>query len=1275
MADDQINRIYSTRNVESEQENNTPSAAQTSGNKDRGDLLSNSQVGDQELAVDSDASELRDPALSYLVVAIGASAGGFQAFRDMLEQLSPETGMAFVLISHLAPHHDSQMIALLQQHTKMPVLPIEEGQQPRPNQVSVLLLNQLVTLQGGVFRLQPRAANDRNPATVNIFFRSLAEDQKNFGVGVVLSGGDGDGAEGLKTIKGEGGFALVQSPDSAVQPGMPRSLIAADHVDAVLPPASLALELDRIAQQFAKPELRFLERGKAPEGEDQFFQRILQLLRNQSGLELRQYKPETIRRRMARRMVLLRIETLADYHRFLQGRPDEIRALQEDILINVTRFFRDPEFWEAFRTRVIPTLFRERPAGKPIRIWCAGCSTGEEAYSLATAVLGYIVNNGLDTPVQVFGTDASDRSIEKARTAVYPDTIAADVSPECLRRFFQKVENGYQVSKRVRDVCIFARQNLCNDPPFSHMDIVSCRNVMIYFSQPLQRQIMSTFHYALDPGGYMLLGMSEGLRDYGDAFFTFERKYKIYTKTGGGSQADFPVPRNYRLSPVNPVGRSSMSDDGEIWRETDLQRAADRIVLARFGPPALVVDDRMNVLQSRGQTSPLIQLSPGSVSWNLSRVLRTDIANEVRQAVQRSMDENMPVSITMETLDEQQKGKQHFQVDVLPIANVGTRPRCSLILFQVMEQGAVVRPALGTPASDEDVPADEKDRQNRQLRDDLNATRLHLQTLLEERDARTQELVSANEEIQSANEELQSTNEELETTKEELQSTNEELQTVNDELQQRNATLEQTGNDLRNLLNSVNIPLLMLTSDLHIRQFTPPMQKLISVLPGDIGRPIADIRPQLSIENLEPLLREVSETLATHESEVQDRDGRWYLLRIRPYRTADNKIEGLVIVLVDIDQLRSSQQGLIEARDFSRSVVESVPVPVVVLDAQCSVQTVNTAFRELTRMRISELTGRSLPDLLHHLWGFNELGERLEGLLAAAEGTSFTFEHESKTSDKRHLLVRGQCLSTDGSRVLLLVLEDITLRRQAERVMSHQKEALEGEVELAARELDRTQQELRGLTAHLFTAQEEERQRVARELHDDVGQRLSLLNLLLNSLQPAELEAEKSGKLKEAIKHVESLSTDVRGMSHQLHPAILDDLGVSAALKALVNEFGKHEGMPATYVSRHLPVLPTQPAVTAVYRIAQEALRNVAKHAGITHVKVFLEARDGTLHLEIRDTGTGFDMSSEAEAPGRGLGMITMKERARLAHGTLSVTSALGEGTSVIADIPFQEHA
>ncbi len=1222
-------------------------------------------VAAQDITVDSDAIELHPPALPYPLVAVGASAGGFNAFREILENLPPKTGMSFVLITHLAPQQKSYLAEIMDRFTAMPVLAMEQGQRPLPNHVYVLQPNQMARLKGGVFHLNERAETDKSPRTIDIFFKSAAADQKNFCAGVVLSGADGDGAEGMKAIKGEGGITLVQSPDSAVQSGMPRSSIAADHVDVVLPPVELALELARIAHQFSRPELQLLENGDTPEGEDQAFGRILQLLRNLSGLELMQYKPETLRRRMARRMILLRLDTLSEYYRLLQVRADELRTLQEDMLINVTRFFRDAEFWHVFEATVLPALFRNRPAGKPVRVWCAGCSTGEEAYSFAIALQTFVLQNGLDAPVQIFGTDASERSIERARNAVYPETSMIELSPERQQRFFVKSDRGFQVAKRVRDTCIFAKQNLCNDPPFSHIDILSCRNVMIYFNPVLQRQIMSTFHYALEPGGYLLLGMSEGLRDFGEAFTTVDRKCKIYTKIGSSLAASSEATRSYRASSVNPVGRPLADNEATSWAELELQRAADRLVLARFGPPGLIVDERMHVLQTRGQTTPLIQLSPGAVSWHILRVLREDIAKEVEGAVGRSIKENIPVAVTLKTVLGEE-AEPHFQVDVLPITHAGPRPRCFLVLFRQVEGNSEESQAQAAPA----LSPDAKDKLLAQAHHDLSTTRFYLQSLTEERDGRNQELTSANEEIQSANEELQSTNEELETTKEELQSANEELQTVNDELQQRNSTLTQTGNDLSNLLTSVNIPLLMLTSDLRIRQFTPPMQKVLSVLPTDIGRPIGDIRLHLSIGNLEPILTEVMETLGTHESEVQDHDGRWYLMRVRPYRTSENRIEGLVLVLVDIDQLRRSQQELLDARDFSRSVVECVPVAVVVLSHDFTIRTVNTAFRGLTHMQNNELTGRSLPDLFQHLWGASELRDQLVKLESSEAGTQTVFEHEATTTDRRTLLIKGQALLSEGHRVFLLVMEDITIRRQAERTLSQQTVLLEGEIASAARTLDRTKEELRGLTGHLFTVQEEERQRVARELHDDIGQRLSFLELLLNDVPLEPSLGESAGKLQQARKQIGTLNTDVRSISHRLHPAILDDLGLSVALRALVDEFGKREAMPATYISRNLPELRPQPATTAVYRITQEALRNVAKHAGITHVKVLLEAQGASLHLEIRDFGIGFDQETEGER--RGLGIVSMKERARLAHGKLSVQSALGEGTTVTVDLPLE---
>ena len=1220
------------------------------------------------LTVEGVAEENQSPALPFPVVAFGASAGGLQAFREILENLDPNTGMSFVLVTHLAPDQKSFLSEIVERYTQMPVSHIEDGTRPEPNHLYVLLPNQFATLRNGAFRVGPLPQGERFPKAIDQFFYSLAADQKNHAIGVVLSGADGDGALGLKTIKGEGGIALVQSPDSALQSEMPLSSIAADHVDMVVPPAELAIELGRLGQQFSRPEVRSLDEGVISPDDEQSYQKILQLLRSLSGLDLRQFKPETVRRRISRRMLLLHMDHLGQYLRFLQVRTDELRTLQQDVLINVTRFFRDPGFWDSLKMTVLPMLMQDRAPERPIRVWCAGCSTGEEAYSLAITILEYLSHSGFDTPIQIFGTDASDSSIETARNATYPETISGEVSAERLRRYFVKVDRGYQVSKRVRDSCIFARQNLANDPPFSHIDILSCRNVMIYFNQPLQRQVMLTFHYALEPGGYMLLGMSEGLRDYGEAFANVDRKHKIYTKTGNNLPYSYDPPRQYSIRAMNVPRGALTGRDHNPWPELELQRAADRIVLARFGPPGLVVDDHMNVLQSRGQTAPYMQITPGNVSWSLLRVLKEELVSETRSAVQRAIQDNVPTS-AMARLADEQRNEQQIKIDVLPIAGTTMQPRGFLVLFQNLSNGEP-RPSLEPPAALRFTP-DEKDRLIAQLKQDVTSSRFHLQSLGEERDIRNQELVSANEEIQSANEELQSTNEELETTKEELQSANEELQTVNDELQQRNQVLTQTGNDLNNLLNSVNIPLLMLTSDLHIRQFTPPMQKLLNVRSADVGRAISEIRLQLSIENIEPILAEVLDTLGTRELEVQDRQGMWHLMRVRPYRTPDNKIEGLVIVLLDIDQLRRSQQRIVEARVFADSVVESIPVPVVVLNQDCTIRMHNTAFRQLTGFQAAELADRSLPNVVGLLWGLNHFGRAINELLNQPIGSTMEFEHESTTAKPMNLLIKGRTLSTDGSLVVLLTMEDNTLRRNAEMVFSRQTAALQNEMATAARNLTRTQGELRGLNAHLFTVQEAERQRIARELHDDISQRLSLLEFLLNDVRLDESDGNRL-KLENARQQLGSINTDVRQISHQLHPAILNDLGLSAALKTLVAEFGERENMPATYVTQNLPESWSQETATAIYRVAQEALRNVSKHAGKTHVKVVLAGEKECLQLKVTDFGIGFDQEMEINM--NGLGMISMQERARMAGGKLTVTSKLGEGTTILVDVPIRQH-
>jgi two-component system CheB/CheR fusion protein len=1218
---------------------------------------------DVDASLVTSSEENHCEALPYPVVGIGASAGGLPAFRELLGNLPDNTGMAFVFITHLAPDQPSYLIEILSRCTSMRIQNIEDGLKPQPNNIYLLSPGQVARMERGLFQVELRQYGEHIHYPIDAFFRSLGTDQKSYAIGIVLSGADTDGTLGLMAIGGEGGIAIAQSPSTAESAAMPTSSIEMDQVDFIGSPTEIGSELARLALLLAAPQIVALEQDLKAPSDEHSLQKILQTLRNGTGLDLRHYKPQTIRRRIARRMVIRRIESLSEYARFLQLRPDEVRTLHDDALIHVTRFFRDPDLWHLISTHLLPVFFQNRAPEKPVRIWCAGCASGEEAYSIAISVLEFLTANGLETALHIFGTDASEFAIDKARLAIYPESLIGDVLPERLRRFFVKVDRGYQVSKRVRDCCIFARQDLTSDPPFSHIDLLFCRNVLIYFNQPLQKQIITTFHYALEPDGFLLLGTSESLREYGDFFRAFDRKAKIYSKVGGALARPhgFSHAMTSNLFPSSMRGGRYTAFAAEDWSDVELQRAADRIVLARYAPSGLIIDEHLKVLQARGQTAPYVELTPGTITWNLVGMVRDDIATDVLAAVNRAISGYVPVSMTC--LPRVQNGDQTpVQVDVLPVTSASTRTRCFLVLFSVPSSpGKTLMNQLALPGSG-DI---ESGAVVMQLRQDLASTRFHLQSLIEERDARNQELVSANEEIQSANEELQSTNEELETTKEELQSANEELQTVNEEMLQRNAVLTQTGNDLTNLINSVNIPLLMLNDQLNIRQFTPPMERLLNIRSADIGRSISEIRLQLNIENIQPILRDVLDTLETREVEVQDREGRWHLMRVRPYRTSDNKIEGLVLVLLDIDQLRRSEGELRTARDFANSVIQGVPMPLVVLETDCTVRSANRAFLDLAHRKGRDLSGFSLPDLVVQLWGLDGFKNKLEDLLKSSPGTLLEFEHKSTTSESKIVWIKGQVLRIDHSPVFLLTFDDITARREAEMLYTTQHENLQKEIETKNRSLFRVQEQLRDLASHLLIVQEEERQRVARELHDDISQRLSLLDL-----QFAEVEAENPEKLAAIRQVVQSLNTDVRAISHRLHPAILKDLGLSLALRAMVHEFREREHMPATYSESNVPENLPQPLATALYRIAQEALRNITKHAGETHVKVSLMCKNGNVRMHVRDFGAGFDQDSD-DYPTKGLGLVSMEERARIAGGAFSVKSALGEGTTILVEIPL----
>ena len=895
--------------------------------------------------------------LPFPIAAIGASAGGIEAFSELLAALPPDTGLAFVLIAHLSPDHASALAAILGRTTGLPVTEALHGQAVEPNHIYVIAPGATMLLANGTLQLSPRGEARGANRPVDQFMRSLAQEHGHKSIGIVLSGTGSDGTLGIEEIKAAGGITFVQD-GTAEQDGMPRSALAGGSVDYVLPPAEIARELSRIASH---PYVSPVE--PAPLLGDADMQRVLEALRSGPGVDFTQYKRNTLYRRITRRMLLHNTHHAGDYLQRLREDSAEVDALYRDILINVTSFFRNPEAFESLKTTVFPSLTEDRQRQDPVRIWVLGCSTGEEAHSLAMAFTEYLESSGRRTALQVFATDVNGASIEKARTGLYPKGIAQDLSPERLRRFFVAADGNYRISKAIRDMCIFARQNVLADPPFSRIDLVTCRNLMIYLEPALQQRLIPLVHYALRGNGYLWLGSSETIGSYRELFELLDAKCKIYVKKHAARQP-LTIPSSKPRWGGHPAGNPPPLPEPA---GADSQREADRLLLIRYAPPGVVIDEDLEILQFRGDTSPFLRPPPGKASHNLIKMLREGLMVAVRGAVSRARRDQLP------TREEGLKvrsngGWRAVDVAVLPLRTASPGGGTMLVLFEEPTHSVEARVRL-LDAETKDAPEpapDEADstREVTRLKQELSATRDYLQSVIEEQEAANEELQSANEEVQSANEELQSINEELETSKEEVQSSNEELATVNDELQDRNLELGQSNDDLTNLLASVQMAIVMLGPDLRIRRFTPAAEKLLNLIPADVGRPLADIKHNLLFDELDAAVADVIDSMASREHEVRGRDGHWYLLRVRPYRTLENRIDGAVIVLIDIDGLKQAESAAGESEGRFEVLANSAPVPIWMSDAS-GVRFVNRTFEEFFGARGTEARGSDLEQYAH----------------------------------------------------------------------------------------------------------------------------------------------------------------------------------------------------------------------------------------------------------------------------------------------------------------------
>ncbi len=853
----------------------------------------------EPLAAAAPTAGARASGLPFPVVGVGASMGGLEAFRELLGNLPADPNLALLYVQHLDPTQPSLLIDILRRATPLPVVQAQQDMAVAVNQVYVIPPHADIALADGHIRLQPRPARRAPHMPIDYLFRSLAEVQQNRAIGVVLSGGGTDGTLGLMAIKAEGGITFAQDEKSARQGAMPRSAITEGWVDHVLPPAEIAGRLVRLAHH---PYATLSEPVASPGELDGVTDRILGVLRQATDTDFSQYKRTTINRRIRRRMALRGLDEFEDYLRLLQADQAEAHHLYQDLLIRVTRFFRDEDVYDALKAEVLPRLLKDRSANTPIRVWVAGCSTGEEAYSLAIVLLEHLGDQGANHAIKILATDINEAALEKARAGVYVDNIELDVPPERLQRFFAKVNGHYQVGKSVRDLCVFSRHNLATDPPFSRLDLVSCRNVLIYLDAALQRRILPVLHYALQPGGFLLLGSSETVGPFSDYFTAVDAKHRIYEKNG----VPVTMPAGLDFGPFVESrvfsARPRLAAAG--WSALDVQKEADRVVLNKYAPVGVVVDESLTVLQFRGRTSAYLEPAPGMASLDLLKMLREGLMGEVRAALARARADGQPVRREGITLREKDRVRL-VNLEVLPIRVPPGGGHCFVVLFRDAPPPAPpAAPADGAPGPTA------AEQQVAQLQQELASTREYLQSVIEEYESTCEELKSASEEILSSNEELQSTNEELQTAKEETQSANEELVTLNDELKHRNMELAQVNNDLINLLAAVQIPIMLVSRELRIRRITPVAEKVLNLIPTDVGRPFSDIKTNLDVPDLVERIARVIDTLAPHESEVRDTDGRWYSLRIRPYVTLDNKIDGASVILVDIDSLQRSLEKL-----------------------------------------------------------------------------------------------------------------------------------------------------------------------------------------------------------------------------------------------------------------------------------------------------------------------------------------------------------------------------
>lgn len=1215
----------------------------------------------------------------FPIVGIAASAGGLEAFTDLICHLPTNTGMAFVLIQHLSPTYESLLSEILGRVTEMPVRQGKDLMMVEPNEIYVIPPNTQMTLVDGMLHLSPRQKVKGKYMPGDAFFESLAAERGNKAIAIVLSGTDGDGSQGLKAIKVAGGVTFAQSDATAKFDSMPSTAVATGNIDFVLPPQAIAAELTKLSRSpflFYSESLQIVQPSPKP---SDALTTIFVLLRTSTGVDFTLYKSTTLDRRMQRRMLLYKLESLEDYAQYLQSHPAEVQALYEEILIHVTSFFRDPETFEQLKAQVFPTISQNKTADMPIRIWVAGCSTGEEVYSIAICLLEFFSDRATVPPIRIFGSDISETAINRARSGFYLESQMEAVSPERRHRFFVPLATGgYQISSAIRELCVFARHNLGGDPPFSNLDLISCRNVLIYLSDSLQERIMSLFHYSLNLTGFLLLGTSESVKTASDLFTSVHEPTKIYTRKLSLTRPLFSFTTSFH--PIASV-ESQQGVTETIANSFDLAREADQLLLNRYVPVSVVVNEQMHILHLRGETDPYLKLSRGTTDLNLLAMAREGLTLSLRSAIYQAQTQNISVREEQIQIESGERSTL-LNLEVIPFQPVNSNALYFLVIFEVVSP-LVVSLRSATAENQEPEAVEGEIVQLRQALAAANQRELlaqsHLQIVIQEHNNLNQSLRVANEEVLSSNEELQSTNEELQTAKEELQATNEELSTTNDELRSRNLQQNRDNSDLNNFVDSISVPILMLTNDLRIRRYTPAAQHLFNFIPADVGRPFNDLRTIFDVSNLEMMTLEVLETLNTKEQEIQTQAGYWFKLRIRPYRTTENRIDGVTIVFLDIDALKRHALALELALNYAESIVNTVQNPLVVLDADLRVNTVNRAFYETFLSSTSETEHSFLFELGNGQWNIPQLRSLLEDTLRNnRQIQDFEVEHCFEQIGQKTMLINACKLQRDDFNVMILLsITDITERKQFE---AERAQLLEQE------------KSARRLAVSANRAKDEFLSNLSHELRNPLNTLLGWTQILrtrtvnqdtvTRALEVIERSARAQSQLIEDILDISRvMSGKLRLNTHLLDLRLV----IQSALETVqLSAEAKNIQIFSQLNCANLVGDPDR-----LQQVLWNLLSNAIKFTlSGGRIEITLEAVQGQAQIRVTDTGQGIsadllpyiferfrqgDSSTTKAKAGLGLGLSIVRHLVELHGGTVQAESpGEGQGATLTVSLPLQ---